>query len=54
MPVSMYLVICKKPFALDNYCEDENNNRNNKMKTKYMANHLDLCFVSAGKSMLSK
>lgn len=24
-----------------------------KMKTKYIANNLDLCFLSAGKSMLS-
>lgn len=26
MPVSKYLVICKKPVALDNWCEYKNNN----------------------------
>lgn len=26
MLVSMYLVTCKKPVALDNCCEDEKNN----------------------------
>lgn len=26
MPVCMYLVICKKPVALDNCCDDDNSN----------------------------